>query len=160
MSIRPKFLPLVLLPLVLFASCDSATRKVDGFAEDPSFLLYDLKEGERKELPNGLIVEEVKLGDGDPVGPFSKTKINYTGRLTDGTEFDSSRKPTGDTPFELNLMQPNAIKGWIIGVRGMKKGGQRKLTIPPSLAYGEAGSPPRIPANATLVFDLELIGLE
>ncbi len=84
--------------------------------------------------------------------------MHYTGTLTNGQQFDSSR--TRNTPFEFTLGQGNVIKGWDQGVAGMKVGGKRKLTIPPSLGYGDRGAPPAIPGGSTLNFDIELLAIK
>ena len=84
--------------------------------------------------------------------------VHYTGWLTNGTKFDSS-KDRGE-PFKFAIGQGRVIKGWDEGVASMKVGGVRRLVVPPDLGYGPEGSPPKIPGNATLVFDVELLGIE
>jgi peptidyl-prolyl cis-trans isomerase A (cyclophilin A) len=103
----------------------------------------------------GLGIEDVVVGDGPEAAVGDKVKVHYRGTLTDGTEFDSSRKH--DRPFDFKIGAGNVIKGWDQGVPGMKVGGKRKLTVPAALGYGERGHPPVIPANATLIFEIELL---
>jgi hypothetical protein len=106
----------------------------------------------------GLVVEDTVVGAGDSARPGDHVTVHYTGTLTDGTEFDSSRKR--HQPLDFVLGRGQVIKGWDDGVVGMKAGGKRKLTIPPSLGYGVRGQPPVIPPNATLAFDVELLSIE
>ncbi len=106
-----------------------------------------------------LKIEDTVVGTGETAVSGKTVTVNYTGTLTDGTKFDSSLNP-GRTPFTFNLGAGFVIKGWDEGVVGMKVGGKRKLTIPASLGYGAAGSPPVIPPNATLIFDIELLKVE
>ena len=105
----------------------------------------------------GLVVEEVKIGDGAAAVAGKVASVSYVGRLTDGTPFDSSADH--GHPLEFKLGAGAVIKGWDLGIEGMKVGGRRKLTIPPQLAYGEKGIGP-IPPHATLVFDVELMGVQ
>ncbi len=107
--------------------------------------------------PSGLIVEEVVVGNGALAESGQRVSVHYTGWLTDGTKFDSS-KDRGD-PFAFPLGAGKVIKGWDEGVAGMKVGGTRKLTIPPALGYGARGAGGVIPPNATLVFEVELLGV-
>ena len=105
--------------------------------------------------PSGLVYEELTVGEGAEAASGQRVTVHYTGWLTDGTKFDSS-VDRGD-PFVFNLGKGQVIKGWDEGVAGMKVGGRRKLTIPPSLGYGARGAGGVIPPNATLTFEVELL---
>jgi FKBP-type peptidyl-prolyl cis-trans isomerase FkpA len=104
---------------------------------------------------SGLIIEELAVGDGDVAGAGQTVTVHYTGWLTDGRKFDSSKDR--DDPFVFPLGERQVIAGWDEGVQGMKVGGRRKLTIPPQLGYGARGAGGVIPPNATLVFEVELL---
>lgn len=106
---------------------------------------------------SGLKYSDLKEGDGAQVTKEDRVSVHYTGWLADGTKFDSSRD-RGE-PFEFTPAQGTVIKGWDEGLLGMKPGGRRKLTIPPDLGYGERGVGP-IPPNATLIFDIEVLGIK
>ncbi|MEM9480380.1 MAG: FKBP-type peptidyl-prolyl cis-trans isomerase [Verrucomicrobiota bacterium] len=103
-------------------------------------------------------VEQIEVGEGDEARDGVRVSVHYTGRLTNGEKFDSSLDR--GTPFEILLGAGNVIKGWDIGLQGMKPGGKRKLTIPGDLAYGDRGSPPKIGPDETLVFDVEMISVD
>jgi FKBP-type peptidyl-prolyl cis-trans isomerase len=105
--------------------------------------------------PTKLETKDETVGTGKEAKTGDRVKVHYTGTLMNGTKFDSSRD-RGE-PFEFTLGKGEVIKGWDQGVVGMKVGGKRKLTIPYDLAYGEAGSPPKIPPKAALKFDVELM---
>jgi FKBP-type peptidyl-prolyl cis-trans isomerase len=106
----------------------------------------------------GLVIEDVVVGSGpEATGPGQFVTVHYTGWLTDGTEFDSSRRR--DEPFGFPLGVGYVIPGWDQGVVGMRVGGKRKLTIPPELGYGSRGAGGVIPPDATLVFEVELVDL-
>lgn len=107
-------------------------------------------------FPDGLIVEDVVIGEGDLAAPTDILSVNYTGFLEDGTVFDSSE---GRGPFTFELGAGQVIPGWDRGIEGMRVGGKRNLTIPPDLAYGERGAGNVIPPNATLGFEVELMGV-
>ena len=106
---------------------------------------------------SGLAIEELVVGSGAPAAAGQKVSVHYTGWLTNGTKFDSS-KDRGD-PFVFPLGKGQVIKGWDEGVAGMKVGGKRKLTIPSALGYGARGAAGVIPPNATLVFEVELLAV-
>ena len=107
------------------------------------------------QTPSGLNVLDLEVGDGDEAGPGQTVVVYYTGWFLDGEKFDSSLD-RGE-PFSFPLGEGRVIPGWDEGVAGMKVGGWRRLVIPPNLGYGAAGSPPVIPPNSTLVFDVELL---
>ncbi len=105
-----------------------------------------------------LRIEDIAVGTGEAVKAGDKVSVHYTGVLTDGTVFDSSRER--GTPFPFTIGAGQVIQGWERGFIGMQVGGRRLLVIPPSLGYGATGFGSVIPPNATLIFDVELVSIE
>jgi len=107
------------------------------------------------ETDNGVLIEELKIGEGEDATKFSDVKVHYIGTLANGREFDNSYRQ--NKPLVVNLGTGMIIKGWKDGIPGMKVGGKRRLTIPPEMAYGKSGHPPMIGPDAMLVFEVELL---
>jgi len=107
---------------------------------------------------SGLVIEELEVGTGAEATAGQQVQVHYTGWLTDGKKFDSSKDR--NDPFVFPLGARHVISGWDEGVQGMKVGGRRKLTIPPNLGYGARGAGGVIPPNATLVFEVELLAVK
>jgi FKBP-type peptidyl-prolyl cis-trans isomerase len=141
-----------IVSIVLSMGC---SKKVD---EPPS---NTFKPSEGTPLPPGpekLEIIDDAEGKGPEVKNGDKVSVHYTGTLMNGKKFDSSRDK--GTPFDFTVGQGGVIKGWDQGVLGMKVGGKRRLVIPSALGYGERGSPPNIPPDAGLKFDIELLEIK
>ena len=106
---------------------------------------------------SGLVIDDITEGAGAAAAAGQSVTVHYTGWLTDGRKFDSSKDR--NDPFVFSLGKGHVIKGWDEGVQGMRVGGVRKLTIPSELGYGARGAGGVIPPNATLVFEVELLGV-
>ncbi|HUX78586.1 MAG TPA: FKBP-type peptidyl-prolyl cis-trans isomerase [Alphaproteobacteria bacterium] len=123
---------------------------------------YSMANAESIKTPSGLSYEEIVVGNGETPKKGQKVTVHYTGWLLEngakGKKFDSS-VDRGE-PFTFNIGNGQVIAGWDEGVATMKVGGKRTLTIPAELAYGAQGAPGAIPPNATLVFDVELLGVK
>jgi len=129
----------------------AALAVLPAYAAEDKF--PDIKAKEWVKQDNGMKTWDVKEGKGEAVKAGANVTVHYSGWLTDGTLFDSSRK--GGQPISFGLNQ--VIKGWGTGVVGMKPGGVRRLMIPPELGYGARGAGNAIPGNATLIFEIELV---
>lgn len=110
-----------------------------------------------KPIPPSLKIEEIKVGSGAEAQYGNIVKVHYVGTLTNGTKFDSSRDKKRAFSFELGGGE--VIEGWDLGLQGMRVGGIRKLTIPPDLGYGSEEKA-KIPANSTLIFEIELLDVK
>ncbi|CAG9565992.1 unnamed protein product [Danaus chrysippus] len=126
-------------------------------AEKKKEVKKDVQEGEKKEkksLSGGVFIEDIKVGSGPVAKPGKVVMVYYEGRLKQNNKmFDNCQKGPG---FRFKLGAKEVISGWDVGVAGMKVGGKRKIVCPPPMAYGAKGSPPTIPPNSTLVFEVEL----
>lgn len=114
--------------------------------------------GAEVKTASGLGYTDEVVGTGPSPQPGQTAVVHYTGTLADGTKFDSSRDR--GQPYEFRLGRGEVIKGWDEGVATMKVGGRRRLVVPSALGYGERGRPPKIPGGATLIFDVELLGVK
>jgi FKBP-type peptidyl-prolyl cis-trans isomerase len=171
MEINKKHLKITILlviPLIIFfvlfifildsASPSNQQNTEEVNAEDLDNLLQD--ENMDNQTDEALdaeefVAEDLIEGTGEEVKNGDTVKVNYTGTLLDGTQFDSSLD-RGE-PFEFTVGQGQVIQGWDEGLLGMKVGGKRKLTIPSSMGYGETGAGESIPPNAGLIFEIELV---
>lgn len=124
-------------------------------ADDAAALAAAAKAKGAVTTPSGVIYQSLKDGSGASPAATDTVKVNYRGTFLDGREFDSSAKNGGPVSFPLNKV----IKCWTEGVQLMKVGGKSRLVCPSNIAYGDAGAPPDIPGGATLVFEIELLGI-
>jgi peptidylprolyl isomerase len=140
------------LAVVIAAGCSKTV-------EEPSSDFKPAQAAPPPPAPTRLESEDLLAGQGRSAQTGDTVNVQYTGTLMNGTKFDSSYDH-GGKPFSFTLGKGQVIKGWDEGVVGMKIGGKRRLRIPPELGYGAAGSPPKIPPNAGLVFEIELISID
>jgi peptidylprolyl isomerase len=129
-----------------------------SLASAPLKAVFAASEAKTVKTTSGLQYVDIKEGQGQIPQAGQTVTVHYTGTLEDGTKFDSSRD-RGE-PFEFALGQGQVIKGWDEGLSTMKVGGRRTLTIPSELGYGSQGAGASIPPNATLNFDVELLGVK
>jgi FKBP-type peptidyl-prolyl cis-trans isomerase FkpA len=150
-----------LASLSLIAGCREAPPARQEVSGDPATLKFapslkvNLDSTEKR--PSGLYVRDLVVGTGAVCDSMSTAEVHYTGWLADGSEFDSSRKAQQTFRFTVGIGQ--VIQAWDEGLRGMRVGGKRQLIVPPKLGYGDIGMAPIIPRMATLIFEVELIGL-
>jgi FKBP-type peptidyl-prolyl cis-trans isomerase len=144
----------ILLALTaVFVLAQSAAKKSATDTSAPTKVT-----GDGVKTASGLVYWDIRVGNGEVAKEGSRVRVHYTGWLTTGKKFDSS--VDGGKPFDFTIGNGEVIKGWEEGVAGMRVGGKRQLRIPPALAYGAAGYPGAIPANATLIFDVQLLGVQ
>jgi peptidylprolyl isomerase len=136
------------LIVLLATACSSASSGAGGTAAS----------GQEVTTQSGLKYTDEVVGSGKQPQPGQIAVVHYTGWLSDGKKFDSSKDR--NQPFQFPLGAGQVIKGWDEGVASMKVGGKRILIVPPALAYGPGGRPPVIPPNATLKFEVELLDVK
>lgn len=151
---------LAIIPTLLLAACTSSdtptTAQPAASTQAPA--ARSAVTGGARTTPSGLVIETLATGSGPVATAGNKVSVHYTGWLTNGTKFDSSRDRNEAFSFTLGAGQ--VIQGWDEGVSGMQPGGKRKLTVPAELAYGARGAGGAIPPNAVLVFEVELLGIQ
>jgi FKBP-type peptidyl-prolyl cis-trans isomerase FkpA len=147
--------PLLILLSMATISCSSAPESRAPAANAEAYLEKAAAEPGATRTASGLVYRELKAGTGASPRASDVVKVHYRGTLVDGTEFDSSYKRNEPATFPLGQVIPC----WTEGVQKMKVGGKSRLVCPSSIAYGERGSPPVIPGGATLIFEVELLGI-
>jgi FKBP-type peptidyl-prolyl cis-trans isomerase FkpA len=154
--VRTLVLAVLLISLMACRKAESSAQ-VSGPPETVTYAKeLDVHLDHMTKKPSGLYVLDIQEGTGPGIAAGQTAQVHYTGWLVDGKQFDSS---LGGSPLEFAVGQAQVIAGWDEGVEGMKKGGKRRLVVPPELGYGAEGYPGAIPKNATLVFDVELVGI-
>lgn len=147
--------------LLVCAACMEAPPPTPAVSGDPATLTFapslHVTIDSTELRPSGLYVHDLVVGTGPVADSMSTAEVHYTGWLPDGTKFQSSHDMKETFHFTVGIGQ--VIRGWDEGVRGMRVGGKRQLIVPAKLGYGDIGSPPLIPRMATLVFEVELMGL-
>lgn len=142
------WIPVLIMTLALAWSCKPKKAAVNKNMRQKS---------EVETTASGLKFQDIKVGKGASPKPGQRVTVHYTGWLTNGKMFDSSKKR--NRPYTFPIGQRRVIRGWDEGVMTMRIGGKRKLIIPHHLAYGVMGRPPVIPPKATLIFEVELLGI-
>jgi FKBP-type peptidyl-prolyl cis-trans isomerase len=153
MRLKITLIFLLTLSIALLAQTKKPTKSADKKVDGPTAVT-----GKPTTTPSGLEYWDIKKGSGKLAEKGKKVSVHYTGWLTDGKEFDSSRD--AGEPIQFDLGTGQVIKGWDEGIAGMKVGGKRQLKIPPALGYGPRGFGSSIPPNSTLIFDVELMDVK
>jgi peptidylprolyl isomerase len=153
---KTKFLALT---VSMLAATGMNTLNLAAGAGNHTYVAQTLAQQKPVTTASGLQYVDTVVGTGASPRPGQTVTVNYTGRFTNGEVFDSSVKP-GGKPFSFLLGAGQVIKGWDEGVASMRVGGKRQLTVPGKLAYGPRGMGGVIPPNATLIFDVELLGIQ
>jgi FKBP-type peptidyl-prolyl cis-trans isomerase len=145
----------IILALTVFALAQSSAAK----SAIPNTSAPAKVTGDGVKTPSGLQYWDIRVGNGEVAKEGSHVRVHYTGWLTTGKKFDSS--VDAGKPFDFTIGNSEVIKGWDEGVTGMRVRGKRQLRIPPALGYGAEGTPGGpIPPNATLIFDIQLLGVQ
>jgi FKBP-type peptidyl-prolyl cis-trans isomerase len=147
------FVVMVALAAVVVVAQSAARKSAASSTSAPTKVT-----GDGVKTDSGLIYWDIRVGNGAEAKEGSHVRVHYTGWLTSGKKFDSS--VDAGKPFDFTIGNGEVIKGWEQGVAGMKVGGKRQLRIPPALGYGVEGYPGVIPANATLIFDVQLLNVQ
>ena len=146
--------------LVVFVACGEESNGGGGTADTEETTdagSGDCATDEEVETASGLRYVDIKCGEGEEAAKGDSVEVHYIGKLENGKKFDASRDRGQTLPFQIGAGQ--LIAGFDEGVIGMRVGGVRELTIPPELGYGDAGQPPVIPPNSTLIFEVELVSI-
>ena len=159
---KNRYLALALFSILTMSACtsrdNSFTPAPESKVQTSTPAAISASGSAARTTPSGLIIETLATGSGAAAARGDKVSVHYTGWLTNGTKFDSSRDR--NEPFSFRLGAGQVIPGWDEGVVGMQPGGKRKLTIPAQLAYGTRGAGGVIPPDAVLVFEVELLGIQ
>ena len=147
------FVVMVALAAVVVVAQSAARKSAASSTSAPTKVT-----GDGVKTDSGLIYWDIRVGNGAEAKEGSHVRVHYTGWLTSGKKFDSS--VDAGKPFDFTIGNGEVIKGWEEGITGMRVGGKRQLRIPPDLGYGAEGSPDTIPPNATLIFDVQLLGVQ